>query len=134
MKETTPIWNSMVDELREVSVSDRKLSVLREDFEALASSRLCETLLRLLPGFDPYLLAHVEKGHLVDDSVYKRVYRNQGWISPVVLLDGRVIGIWSIAKKARASVEVELFEKVTKGLRSRIDKEIESLSTFLAIA
>jgi len=134
MKETTPVWNSMADELREVPIDGRKFSVLREDYDALASAKLNETLLRLLPGFDPYLLAHVEKGHLVDDSVYKRVYRNQGWISPVVLLDGRVIGIWSIAKKAGASVEVELFEKVTKSLRSRIDKEIESLSTFLAIA
>jgi uncharacterized protein YcaQ len=135
MKETTPIWNSMADELREVSVGDRTFSVLREDFEALASAKLRETLLRLLPGFDPYLLAHVEKGHLVDDSLYKRVYRNQGWISPVVLLDGRVIGIWSIDKKGKSSsIGIELFEKVSKGLRSRIDQDAASLSTFLATA
>jgi uncharacterized protein YcaQ len=135
MKDTTPVWNSMVDELTDVAIDDKKFSVLREDYEALASAKLRETLLRLLPGFDPYLLAHVEKGHLVDDSVYKRVYRNQGWISPVVLLDGRVIGIWSIGKKGKASsLDVELFEKVSKSLRSRIDREVESLSTFLATA
>ena len=135
MKETTPVWNSMADQLREVSVDGRKFSVLREDYGALTSAKLNETLLRLLPGFDPYLLAHVEKGHLVDESVYKRVYRNQGWISPVILLDGKVIGIWSIGKKGKASsIEVELFEKVSKSLRSRIDQEVGSLSTFLATA
>ena len=132
MKETMPVWNSMVEELSEVSIDDIKVSVLREDYESLLSAKLRDTVLCLLPGFDPYLLAHVEKGHLVDESVYKRVYRNQGWISPVVLLDGRVIGIWLIGKKGKSSsIEVELFEKVSKSLRSRIDQEAASLSTFL---
>ena len=135
MKETAPVWNSMAEGLSEVSVEGRKFSVLREDYDSLASAKLRETVLRLLPGFDPYLLGHVEKGHLIADSLYKRVYRNQGWISAVVLLDGRVIGIWSIGKKGKSlSIDVELFEKVSKNLRSRIDKEVESLSTFLATA
>ena len=37
---------------------------------------------------DPYLLAHRDKDHLLSAEHYKRVYRNQGWISPVVLIDG----------------------------------------------
>jgi uncharacterized protein YcaQ len=135
MKETTPIWKSIMGELREVSIDDNKFSVMREDYEALAGAKLKEPLLRLLPGFDPYLLAHAEKGHLIDDALYKRVYRNQGWISPVVLLDGRVIGIWSITKKGReSSVDVELFAKTSKSLRSMIDQEVASLSKFLSSA
>jgi uncharacterized protein YcaQ len=135
MKETTPLWNSMIEELREVSIEDKKFWVMREDFEALEAAQLPEPVLRLLPAFDPYLLAHAEKGHLVDEAFYKRVYRNQGWISPVVLMNGRVIGIWSITKKGReSSVEVELFEKASKSLRARIDQEVASLSTFLASA
>ncbi|HKA21794.1 MAG TPA: winged helix DNA-binding domain-containing protein, partial [Blastocatellia bacterium] len=69
MKETMPVWNSMVEELSEVSIDDIKVSVLREDYESLLSAKLRDTVLCLLPGFDPYLLAHVEKDHLVDESV-----------------------------------------------------------------
>jgi hypothetical protein len=135
MKVTVPVWNLLRDELRDVSIDDRKSWLMREDYETLADSKLSEPVLRLLPGFDPYLLSHVEKGHLIDKALYKRVYRNQGWISPVVLLDGSVIGIWSIAGKGRESpVEVELFGKTSKSLRARIDQEVASLSAFLATA
>jgi uncharacterized protein YcaQ len=133
MKESGPLWSLLRDELREVSIHDRKFWVMLEDYDALAGAQLSEPVLRLLPGFDPYLLAHVEKGHLIDKALYKRVYRNQGWISPVLLFNGRVIGIWSISKKGReSSVEVELFEKASKPLRAMIDQEVAGLSTFLA--
>lgn len=132
MKEATPIWGSLDDELIEVSIEDKKASVLREDYEQLLNASLREPVLRLLPGFDPYLLAHAEKDHLVDGAFYKRVYRNQGWISPVVLLNGRVIGVWSAARRGKgSSFEVELFQKVSKATRAKIEEEATSLGAFL---
>lgn len=111
MKEATPIWRSLDGELVEVSIEDKRASVLRKDYERLLNASLREPVLRLLPGFDPYMLAHAEKDHLVDDALYKRVYRNQGWISPVVFLNGKVIGIWSAARRGKgSSFEVELFQ------------------------
>lgn len=96
------------------------------------SGALREPVLRLLPGFDPYLLAHAEKDHLVDGVFYKRVYRNQGWISPVVLMNGRIIGIWSAARRGKGSAfEVELFQKASKTTRAKIEEETESLGRFL---
>lgn len=134
IKEATPIWRSLEDELVEVPIEEGKASVLREDYERLASEQLREPMLRLLPGFDPYLLTHADKNRLVDGALYKRVYRNQGWISPVVLLNGKVIGVWSIARRGNgSSLQIELFEKASKSIRAKIEEEAASLGTFLGL-
>jgi len=132
MKEARAIWESLCEETVEVSVEDKKASILRKDHEQLTNSDLRESTLCLLPSFDPYMLGHVEKDHLVDPSCYKRVYRNQGWISPVALLNGRVIGIWSYTLgRGGLSLEVALFDELSKTIQARIKQEAESLGLFL---
>jgi hypothetical protein len=132
MAEARPVRESLEDELVEVPLGDKSGVLLRKDRDALANSRLGEEHLRLLPGFDPYLLGHAEKDHLVESSHYKRVYRNQGWISPVVLHNGRVIGVWSSTRRGkRPSLAVELFGKSSKKIRGEIENEAASLGAFL---
>jgi hypothetical protein len=99
----------------------------------VANSDFGDPILRLLPSFDPYMLGHVDKNHLLDSSYYKRVYRNQGWISPVVLLNGRVIGIWSYSGgRKQCSVKIEPLEKFSKITHIMLDKEAASLGNFLS--
>src|SRR5712692_1397706 len=87
--EARQAWEAIAGELQDVSVDGESVSILRCDLDALKKSRLEKTAVRLLPAFDPLLLAHASKDHLVDPRYYKRVYRNQGWLSPVVLAGGR---------------------------------------------
>ncbi len=130
--EAKAVGEYLREDLVEVTIDDRKGWILREDYDRLTDSYLGKQILRLLPSFDPYMLAHVDKNHLVDSSYYKRVYRNAGWISPVVLLDGRVIGIWSIKRRGnRSSLEIEPFESLPKSIRSKIEEEAARLGDFL---
>lgn len=132
MKEARPVWESLGDELVEVSVEDRRGFILRGDYDQVTNSSLDDQILRLLPRFDPYLLGHAEKDHLVDSTYYKRVYRNQGWISPVVLLNGRVIGVWSYTRRGkRWSLEIEPFEKLSKIICTEIEEEAIRMGDFL---
>jgi uncharacterized protein YcaQ len=132
MKESREAWDSMQDELVEVTVEDHRTWLLRHDLEDFASSNLDGSVLRLLPHFDCYLLAHSEKEHLVGAGNYKRVYRSQGWISPVILLDGRVVGTWSYKRRGqRLTTQIELFEKIPKLLQGRIKEETDSLERFM---
>lgn len=49
----------------------------------------------LLPGFDPYVLAPLShRAHTIPDGRVDAVSRAAGWISPVLLVDGRVAGTW----------------------------------------
>jgi len=132
MKEAKAVWETMQEDFIEVSIEDEKAFLLRDDHDQLTNSSPDGQVLRLLPHFDPYLLAHADKNHLVDSSHYKRVYRNQGWISPVILLDGRVVGVWSYTRRAkRWALEIEPFEKFSKAIRAKIEEEAASLGNFL---
>ena len=76
--------------------------------------------MRLLPAFDQYVVA-APRG---DDDVVlaterARVYRPQGWLSPVLLVDGRMAGVWSHERKGeRLIVEVEPFGRLTRAVRA----------------
>ena len=88
---------------------------------------------RLLPGFDQYVVAascHAE--HLSPGDLRGRVYRPQGWISPVLLVNGRMQGIWRHRiKGSRVEVVIEPFVKAPVWVRRAAGREAERLAAFL---
>ena len=97
------------------------LLLLREDMKALQAASLKPNSVHLLPYFDVYLLAHRFKEHFLKPQFYKRVYRNQGWISPVVLVDGQIAGVWGhTLSRQSVEIEVELFARVARSVREQI--------------
>ena len=132
MKEVTAVWKSIEDEFGEVEVEDRKAYILREDESALRKSSLKNPNLRLLANFDVFLLAHAEKSHMVHDRHYKLIYRNQGWISPVILLDGKVIGTWSHKVTGKKlAIALSPFDKLPKSLNDQIESETQRIAKFV---
>jgi hypothetical protein len=124
MKEAKQTWDLSARKLSPVSVDGHSAFVLGDDLEFLQEKVMDGPNIRLLPYFDVYLLAHAGKDHLIDPRYYKRVYRNQAWISPVVLLDGRIAGVWSFARTGKKTVfKAELFEKLSKALRENMEEE-----------
>jgi endonuclease/exonuclease/phosphatase family metal-dependent hydrolase len=118
-------------ELAEIPDAKKGTMLLREDVAVLEESSREEKSVRLLPLFDPYLLAHREKDHLLSTQHYKRVYRNQGWISPVVLVDGVIAAVWSHKLKNRnLLVEVQAFQKFSKPIKVAIEREAYSLAEY----
>lgn len=131
VQEAKPVWDSLRDSFCEVTIEGAKAFILPEDLAELQAARLTRPVVRLLPVFDPYMLAHADKDHLVHPRFYKRVYRNQGWLSPVILVNGRVAGIWSREQKGKkSSVTIELFEKQPKAIMKEIEAESERLKEF----
>jgi hypothetical protein len=116
----------------EKSPGDGKTSLLlREDIAAINRKSGKAPCVRLLPSFDTYLLAHRKKDHLLSATHYKRVYRNQGWISPVVLLDGAVAGVWSHKiESKKLLVEVEPFGRLSLELRAAATREAEQFAAY----
>lgn len=73
------------------------------------------TGVHLLPGFDPYVVAPIgHRARTIPDGFVDRVSRTAGWISPVLVVDGVVRGVWSHElKNGTLAVTVEPFAKVT---------------------
>ena len=81
----------------------------------------------LLPGFDPYVIAPLShRRHTIPDGRVEEVSRSAGWISPVLLVNGRMAGTWALgADKSTvtltpfAPLAPEVVEAATRHLRSR---------------
>ena len=86
----------------------------------LAAATPLDGHVRLLPAFDTYVLApHGHRRHAWPDGLHDRISRPAGWISPVLLVDGRVAGVWSHASSgAGFRIVVEPFSSPALGTRA----------------
>jgi hypothetical protein len=106
--------------------------MLAADAEAAAAAEPDGTV-RLLPAFDHYVVAAPRADdEVVPAAERARVYRPQGWLSPVLLVDGRVAGVWSHERaRDRLVVEVEPFARLSRAQRTGVEAEAEALAGFL---
>jgi hypothetical protein len=116
----------------EVAVEGQRAWVPAEDVRAIAAATPPNTA-RLLPAFDPWVIgASRGVAALLDPRQTARVYRPQGWISPVVLVNGRMVGVWKHTRKGRRLlVEIDPFDELPAWARAQIEFEAERLAAFL---
>lgn len=122
-------------DLAPVQVDDWRAFVLPATLDALRAAPPPHVV-RLLPYYDPYTVAvGLHADYIMDGEQRKRVYRSAAVIAPVVLVDGRIEGVW-VAKKERGTlhVTVDLFCPADADARVRdaIAAEVASLGAFLA--
>ena len=96
------IWARQQADIAPVEVEGRAGAVLREDLDELAQAGFERPQVRLLPYFDSFLLGHRQRQHLMAVEHQPKVYRAQGWIAPVFLVDGRAAGVWEYAREGTA--------------------------------
>jgi uncharacterized protein YcaQ len=124
-------FEALGESLMTVRVDGEVSHVLTDDLRELAAVRLDRSP-KLLPSFDTFLLAHQTKHHLVEPRFYKRVYRNQGWLSPVVIVGGRIVAVWFLEERAKGfTVDVQPFETLDARTRRGIASESEALGVYL---
>ena len=132
VRDAKPIWQAEEENLVEVDVEGWKASVLKSDLSSLEQAELEDPVVRLLPYFDSFLLGHKSHKNIVDQNSHKKVYRDQGWVSPVVLVDGRAQGVWNYQQnKNNLTVQVTPFSKVSSTVATRIKEEASDLGRFL---
>jgi Winged helix DNA-binding domain len=121
------------DEVVEVDVEGTPGWMLSDHAAEAAKAKPVKQHLRLLPGFDMWVIgAAREAAALLDPAEKKRVYRNQGWISPVVLVNGRMEGVWKYERKGkRLLLELEPFGKLPKWARTQAEAEAERIADHL---
>ncbi len=70
--------------------------------------------------------------NIVDEKNQKKIYRSQGWVSPVLLVDGRASGVWShVQNKNTLDVHVSPFSKLSNNVSSQLRVEADELGRFL---
>ena len=121
------------DSVVEVDVEGMRGLVLESEAGALEMTPI-EHPARLLPGFDPFTneLPRRVQSVLVPAD-HDAVHRTAGWVTPIVVIDGRIGGTWEIEKGRRgvATVVVRAFFRWRGGARREVAAEVERIAAFL---
>ena len=125
------LFQSLEDELEEVEVEGWRALALRATLEPMQRLERAETV-QLLPLFDSYTFALGRAGEsLLAQAYLSQVFRPQGWISAVVLVNGSIQGVWQYAtRRLQTIVRVRLFSTPTAVIRKGIEAEAERLGAF----
>jgi uncharacterized protein YcaQ len=128
-------FEALGDEAVEVLVDGERCWALAADVEAMRDAERPRAA-RLLGGFDQYVVSsNRDVEVLVSADVKAAVFRQAGWISPVVLVDGAVAGVWRWERKGgRLAVRIEPFGSLPAWARAQVEREAESLAAFLGLA
>jgi Winged helix DNA-binding domain len=112
------------DDAVEVDVEGRRGWLLAAD-AAAAEAAAPSGSVRLLPAFDPYVVATPrDETAALAPGQRDRVYRSGGWFSPVLLVDGVMAGVW---RQEAGAVTIEPFAPVGAEIRAAAEAEAARL-------
>ncbi|MGA7732021.1 MAG: winged helix DNA-binding domain-containing protein [Chloroflexia bacterium] len=129
-----PAFAALAPDLTEVDVEGYMAWALTPCLDEMKGQSRTGPLVRLLAGFDPYTVAisTPQRACLLPTGTAARVYRTAGWISPVLLVDGYVRGVWTYSRtRTELSITVDPFEPVAPKVKSGIEAEAERLADLL---
>jgi hypothetical protein len=119
------------DEVAAVSVAGEAGWMLADDIAAAGAAQPGGHV-ALLPAFDQYVVAAPREGSPVLDVAHRpRVYRPQGWLSPVLLVDGRIEGVWKHERTAGTlTVSIEPFGDPGAEVQAAAEREAQRLLAY----
>jgi hypothetical protein len=124
-------WKALAPELVTVSVEGTRLDALAVDVEAITRSRIAEPV-RLLPLFDPYLMGHARRDHMLERTHAARVSRTAGWISAVLLVDGVIAGTWTHTAAGKTlRVAIAPFSRLSAAVKRQARDRAAEIATAL---
>ncbi|HKP54440.1 MAG TPA: winged helix DNA-binding domain-containing protein [Chloroflexia bacterium] len=126
------MFEALGDEVEMVDVEGWKATALRSTLESMERVKGAHSV-RLLPMFDVYVLTQSRNLEPVLAKEHKsKVFRPAAWVSAVVLVDGRIEGVWEYeTRKGQTLVTVRMFATPSQKVRRGIEAEAERLEGFL---
>jgi hypothetical protein len=121
------------EEAAQVEVEGTTAYALAADLpELTAAGGSGARTVRLLPAFDQYVITATRQAeHLTPGPFKARIYRPQGWLSPVLLVNGRMDGTWRQETKGRrVQISIEPFVAPPAWARRAAEAEAERLAAW----
>lgn len=134
MGEVRAAWKSIAAHLTDVEVAGRPAWMLKEQLAWLDEFPRQALVVRLLPGFDTYLLGYRSRNLVVSPQYARRINAGGGMVQPTLIVDGWAIGTWKL-KRLTSSVEVVLepFEELASEIQAGLEVEVVDIGRFLGM-
>ncbi|WP_158842940.1 winged helix DNA-binding domain-containing protein [Saccharothrix deserti] len=122
-------FKALGDRIEPLDVEGETYWARAEDVADLRAAKSVKTV-RLLPAFDQYVIAATRHApQLLDGGTPDRVYRPQGWLSPVLVVNGLMAGVWSQERKGgKLTVTVEPFRSLSVTTRKAVLREVDRMA------
>lgn len=86
----------------------------------------------LLPAFDEFIISYRDRSAVLEQQHHARAVSTNGIFRPVVVVDGKVRGLWKrTVKKDTVLIEIELFSKLTAQEQQAVNAAAERFGSFL---
>jgi hypothetical protein len=116
---------AMGDRLTTVDVDGQDAHILSDHADDLAATGT-STSVRLLGAFDQYVLGPGTSDRPLLPAEHRdKVSKAAGWISPIVVVDGRIAGVWELDG---GEVSVSLFGGADRPLMADLEAEVAHLA------
>ena len=125
---------------RSFTAADAKVLFDELDLPEPEPPPAAELSVRLLPEYDPYVMAFREREHLgpravrAQDAAHGKGRYEGPAGTPFLVVDGLCAGIWNRKKTAkRVNLTVEAARPLTRGERAGVEAEAERIGAFLGL-
>jgi hypothetical protein len=109
--------------------------VLAERADAVAATGAHPCPVRLVGGFDSFVLGYRHRSLLLDPAHATLVNAGGGMVRPLVVIDGGVAGTWALRRQGRHHrAEVAPFRPLTRAQTSAVEAEVADVGRFLDIS
>lgn len=86
----------------------------------------------LLPAYDEFLISYKDRKSSLSLSDNKKAVSANGFFRPVIVVNGKVTGLWKPMKKNdKVLIQTEFFESPDKTTRNLIEKRVYEFGRFL---
>jgi hypothetical protein len=127
-------FNAITGETEQVEVDGWRAIALKSTIQSMRDLEPSGEV-HLLPAFDVYtvgLARGKDLERLLALENQKKVYRQQGWVSAVVLVDGFIKGTWEYKlQRSTTTLSVTLFSPLINGSYEKLAVEADRLGKFL---
>jgi hypothetical protein len=105
------------------------------DFNSRLNSRITNSdergsSLHLLPAFDEYIVAYKDRSAGITSENHRKAVSSNGVFRPVVVKEGRVIGLWKKATSGKKTITVTPFEPIDHATQQLIDMAAAKMQEF----
>jgi hypothetical protein len=123
----------LTSDLVEVELDGTAAWLTAAGAEAVPAASPLRHYVRLLPAFDTYVFApHGHRQHTWPEGQHDRVSRTAGWITPTLVVDGRVAGVWAYEMRGDGfAIEIEALVPLGKRQRAAAEGAARSYERLL---
>jgi Winged helix DNA-binding domain len=127
-------WKGIANDLIDVEVAGRPAWMLKAHLAWLDEFPVQAPVVRLLPGFDTYLLGYRSRNLVVLPQFARRINAGGGMIHPTLVVDGRAMGTWKFKRwKSGMDVVLEPFKELAAEIQSGLEAEVGDIARFLGV-